>query len=43
MIRRFHIDITPTNEYDDVVDSQHHRYKIAQQLWNMIDGCITTD
>ena len=42
MIRRFHIDITPTDEYDDV-DSQQHRYKIAQQLWNMIDGCITTD
>ena len=40
MIRRFHIDITP-NASDP--QQQLHRYNIAQELWKMIDGYITTD
>jgi hypothetical protein len=39
MIRRFRIDVTPND--DD--PHQSHRYRIAQQLWNMIDGYITND
>lgn len=39
MIRHFHIDISP----NDSDPQQRHRYIIAQKLWNMIDGYITTD